>query len=205
MDRSDHSRVGLILTIRQKSKLLCLLLFHISCANLSIISNPSDADVLIQNAEGGTGKKLGKTPYNIGMSELESYVRDGPAFVSISKDGFNKKDYIIPYFNFADLSISANLDKSDADGSGQWVLINRLVRIILMAYQSVYQQETDTAKKLIEGLDQKYPGFAAPWIIRALSALQEGKRDEARGFLKRAQVADPDDSNILALMNSLKE
>lgn len=177
----------------------------LSCAKVSIVSNPSEADVMLQNADKGAGKKLGKTPYNISISELESYVKDGPSLITVSKEGFETQSYLVPYFNFADLNISLNLKKSEEVSSDKWTLINRLVRISLLAYQSVVRQEADSAKKLVEGLDLEYPGFAAPWLIRALTSIQEGKTEEAKGFLSRARDADPLDPNITTLLDSLKD
>ena len=182
-------------------------IFQISCANLNIISDAVEADITIQNAEKGSGKKIGKTPYNIDLDELETYVKDGPALITVSKEGFESQSYVIPYFNFADLTIKVNLKKNDkeVEKSARWTLINRLVRIILLAYQSVFRKETEAARNLISGLDQEFPEFAAPWLIRALSAIQEGNRQQARGFLARAQAVDPQDTNIPALIEALKE
>jgi len=175
------------------------------CARLSIVTTPAEADVLIQNAEKGIGKKLGKTPYSISMRELETYTRDGPAVITISKSGYEKATYVIPYYSFADLTISSTLIQVGLNSSGQWESLNKAVRIILLAYQSIFRNEPESAKSLVEGLEQEYPGLAAPWLIKALASLQEGNKAAARGFLERARDADPGDKNLSDLLNSLND
>lgn len=77
---------------------------------------------------------------------------------------------------------------------------NRVVRLLLKAYQALAGKRFDTARELAAQAAIISPEVAGPHVIEGLALFQEGKSAEAKTALLKAQALDPEDKGIDELL-----
>ena len=95
-------------------------------------------------------------------------------------------------------------EKGNAERGESRATHNRIMRLILRSYQALTGNRLGEAKQLADQAAAIDPQLAAPHVIKGLALYQEGKAEEARTELTKAQALDPEDKDIDTLINKVR-
>ncbi len=93
-------------------KIFFLILSTVGCASgsISILTNPSDAEVYVVPISGGNGKLIGKTPLNKDANAIvEAVGGKKSAILRIKKQGYETTDILVTDLTQSDLSLSKEM------------------------------------------------------------------------------------------------
>ncbi len=95
-------------------------------------------------------------------------------------------------------------DKNNAERVDPRTTNNRIMRLILRSYQALTGNRLSEAKQLADQAAAIDPQIAAPHVIKGLAFYQEGKVEDARTELTKAQALDPEDKDIDTLIKKVR-
>jgi hypothetical protein len=170
---------------------------------LSFESTPQSAEVFTSD-----GTLLGKTPFSLKNSELNKFAKSGYVLVKTKKVGFVDETFLIPIESFGNFTFK--LTKVSQVHFKTWVMpsyaqeLNQISKSLLEVQAKMFLKDFVNARKDLETLNHDFPHIAAGHTMLATLAIQENKRDEAKGHLMRALELDKDDKTALRLLNLIE-
>jgi hypothetical protein len=170
---------------------------------LSFESSPQSAEVFSSD-----GSLLGKTPFSLKSSEVKKFAKSGYVLVKTKKVGFIDESFLIPVDSFG--SFNFKLTKVSQIHFKSWVMpsysqeLNQITKSLLEVQAKMFLKDFISARKDLELLNNNYPHIAAGHTMLATLAMQENKREEAKGHLMRALELDKEDKTALRLLNLIE-
>ncbi len=171
------------------------LLSACSSSGLTISSSPEGAEVT--NLQ---GELLGKTPITLSSDQTAKISDSGLLNFKVAAPGY------LPRLVHADggvaREISVALPKSEAGSFKSEFLrdfgrdMNKMLRAAFVIQKLIGQRKIDEAAREIETFKKEYPSIAYGHVMSAHLALVQGKREEAKASMSRAQALDPEDGDI---------
>lgn len=136
--------------------LLYMALFGLlaSCSSSSLIqvkSDPEGADVYVRSMSSTNREKLGQTPLMIKGDELEKKkLKEGPLFVIVEKEGFEKEKVLLSETQAVDLEVSMKLAPTDNTRNAKKIdtLSVELFEVQRFIRNKDYQSALEITKKL---------------------------------------------------------
>lgn len=178
---------------------LCLLVTN--CAgSLKVISNPTDAQILLYKPGKEEPQPLGKTPFEASTGDLADAVNDGTIVIVVQKDGHFPKSFVIPNLMGGDLSIEANLSPSSTANYQQ---VNEIVAKLFQAERLLKEKRFDEALKTADEIKKINENVAAAYHIAASVYFLQNALEKSRFEWIRALELDPssaDAQKMLALI-----
>jgi tetratricopeptide (TPR) repeat protein len=77
---------------------------------------------------------------------------------------------------------------------------NRPIRFLLKGYQALSSEDYNLALEMAKQAESLDATLAAPHIISGLALLRQGKKEEARVSFNKAKTLDPEDRDIVDLL-----
>ena len=185
---------------------LGLLVLH-ACAGakakLDLRSEPPGAEVLDH-----AGGKLGETPLTIEGDKLVGATDKGYVTLEVRKPGYEPRTLIVDSSRGLaefDLRLKA-MDESYFSQTATKEFtpeINAIARELLGIQGLIVVANVDEAEQRIRAFQEKYPLVAAGYVLKANLALMRGQKEQAKGYLLRAQELDSADTVITRMLRGM--
>jgi tetratricopeptide (TPR) repeat protein len=205
---------GLLMTIRLQYwrvwQNFCILL-SASCAHKSVtFKTAKDKATVIAvpfDKVGTEGPVLGETPLTVSLDAIQGKV------LRMEQPGRAPLHWVI--LNAAGDTNEVALDFSQVQKEGNEcqdtretgvakAQANRVVRMLLRAYQALSENQSKIALELADQAITYEPTLAGPYIVKGLAQLQQGDKKEARGSFTRALALDPEDRDLATLLKAIE-
>jgi tetratricopeptide (TPR) repeat protein len=181
-----------------------MIFLNISCATKVVTfktEGPAKVALLTSGKLNIAEDPLGETPITVDLDRLTGKV------VKISQPGKSTVFWVVSEaageVTEANISLVDVVGGQAASGGAQGETNstkNSVLRLILKSYQALSGKRFDTARELADQAAAINPEIAAPHLLKGLAFFQEGKLDEARVALTKAQALDPEDKEIADLL-----
>jgi tetratricopeptide (TPR) repeat protein len=159
-------------------------------------TEPGNAKLLPLNNLSAPGQELGSFPVSIPKDKLA-----GKA-VQLSAKGRSPQFWVVQ--SERDSRLQLNVKFLPPVVGQDNVNHNRSYRVLMKAYQALSSNDFKMVKEYSMKLVELDPAISAPYILIGIAALEQGKNDEARTALNKAQVLDPEDTEIAELLKRVR-
>lgn len=203
--RSRFMRMPKFASLWAKWALVQLLLspfLLMGCGSVSIKSAPDAAEVLVMIPGKSDPKILGKTPYEVKLSELGSAANAGPIVLQIRKTGFHPQFLYVPNASGGKLEFSTNLKPTIVSNYSD---INRIIKMTLLGERQLQMKQFDEAIKTAQLLKGINENIAVAWDIEGAAYLLKGDKTRSKLAWERSIEIDPenpDTAKMLSRMNA---
>jgi hypothetical protein len=199
--KMDSLKVRLTIGKRFKLVFLALLLPFLGCGSVSIKSAPDNAEVLVMIPGKSEPKVLGKTPYEVRLSELGSAANAGPIILQIRKIGFHPQFLYVPNASGGKLEFSTNLKPTTISSYSD---INRIIKLTLLGERQLQMKQYDDALKTAAALKQINENIAVAYDIEGAAYLLKGARDKSKIAWERSLEIDPENPDTTKMLLKIK-
>jgi hypothetical protein len=199
--KMDSLKVRLTIGKRFKLVFLALLLPFLGCGSVSIKSAPDNAEVLVMIPGKSEPKVLGKTPYEVRLSELGSAANAGPIILQIRKIGFHPQFLYVPNASGGKLEFSTNLKPTTISSYSD---INRIIKLTLLGERQLQMKQYDDALKTAAALKQINENIAVAYDIEGAAYLLKGDRDKSKIAWERSLEIDPENPDTTKMLLKIK-
>lgn len=183
-----------------------MLLSCVSCGGSIALktSSPATVSTLEWSDLASKGAVIGKTPLEFDQDKISNKV------VKIEGEGKLPQYWVFTNLNGSKIDLQTTLeDAPEGEGENkedkkEAEFLNRNLRLLLNAYESLVSNDYEAAKKIAKSLQDNIPTIAAPHIIVGLANLREGNRAAAHSAFKVAKSLDPSDTAIEKLIEISK-
>jgi hypothetical protein len=170
------------------------------CGSVSIKSAPDAAEVLVMIPGKSEPKVLGKTPYEVRLSELGSAANSGPIILQIRKTGFHPQFLYVPNASGGKIEFSTNLKPSIISSYSD---INRIIKLTLLGERQLQLKRLDEALKTAQSLKLINENIAVAWDIEGAAYLLKGDRERSKSAWERSLEIDPENPDTTKMLNRL--
>lgn len=195
------------------------LLAALSCTQSKkiVISSAEPLTLSVVDPKNGrpTGDILGRTPYESAsdkllgkMLRIEGKDKQAQTFVFVpTGDHLLRLNLDLPdekkLNDSAKLVVSESREPSSRDHMNRDD-VNHMMRLLMASYQALSRGELKACRNVADEAAKQYPGIAAPFILKALAALKEGQKAEAKQLFLQARTHDPGDENIARALKAIE-
>ncbi len=211
----DHSRPTLIRRIFSGLVATLSMCLVLACTTPSVTFNTTGkakVSAVGYNDLDEVGVLLGETPVTVALDKLV-----GKA-IRVTQDGKQPLYWIVTdiagddvqlKMKLLDAPVKAELAKGGQSGDSaktadSKAATNRVVRLMLKAYQALSGRHFDLAGQLAAQAMAIDPELAGPQVIAGIAAMQLGDKVRARGALAKASALDPGDADISTLLRAVE-
>jgi tetratricopeptide (TPR) repeat protein len=170
------------------------------CGSVSIKSAPDAAEVLVMIPGKSDPKILGKTPYEVKLSELGAAANAGPIVLQIRKAGYHPQFLYVPNVSGGKLEFSTNLKPTIVSNYSD---INRIIKLTLLAERQLQMKQYDEAIKTAQLLKGINENIAVAWDIEGAAYLLKGDKTKSKLAWERSIEIDPENPDTAKMLNRM--
>ena len=172
----------------------------VGCGTVSIRSSPKGADILLMQPGKGEPKPIGKTPYENTLSALGNAANSGPIVIQIKKEGFITQNLYVPNASGSRLEFDTSLQPI---GPGNYIEINKIIKLTLLAERQIMQKQYDDALKSADAIKLINDNIAAAWEIEGAAYFVKGDLVKSKIAWIRSLNIDPDNPDTVQILKSI--
>lgn len=182
---------------------LSLSIFGCATGQVSIFTNPPDAEVYARPIGGGDLKLLGKTPYFISSSDMQKkYGANGPVYLEIRKQGYKNDSIYITEIARIDLAIKRELEPVRDRLSQEW--LNRNVSKMFEIRRLVESKRYGEALSQIRNVKIELPLVSAVHELEGGVLLLKGDYRSAVDAYRLATKLNPENTESAKMVRYLE-
>ncbi len=172
--------------------------------DLTIKSNPIEAEVFVRNPAENEEHFLGKTSYKIKLDELvNNYTKSSSFVLTIKKDGFDSYRVLAAKTGNNDIVLNVNLDISK--NIKMTKRIDKLVTELFDIQRLVRAKNYDDAIKNVDKLEKDYSQFSTVYEIKAGALYLKKNYKQALSFYRKAFNINPDNLDAYRMKTYLEK
>jgi tetratricopeptide (TPR) repeat protein len=145
-------------------------------------------------------KILGKTPYEVKLSELGAAANAGPIVLQIRKTGFHPQFLYVPNISGGKLEFSTNLKPTTISSYSD---INRIIKLTLLGERQLQLKQFDDAIKTAQLLKGINENIAVAWDIEGAAYLLKGDKQKSKFAWERSIEIDPENPDTVKMLNRM--
>lgn len=153
--------------------------------------------MLVASVTDKEAKPLGKTPYLASFDDLTEVVNQGPIMITLSKQGYQKKKFIVPNLSSLNLSLEATLE---ARIDSIYVEMNQVILLALEAQSLLGDEKYELVLEKVAKIKEFSSNIAAAYQMEAAVFYVQGKPDEARMALLKAITIEPNNPSTQRML-----
>jgi hypothetical protein len=180
---------------------LALSFWTLGCGSVAIKSAPDNAEVLVMIPGKSEPKVLGKTPYEVKLSELGSAANAGPIIIQIRKTGFHPQFLYVPNVSGGKLEFSTNLKPTIISSYSD---INKIIKLTLLGERQLQMKQFDEALKTAAALKLINENIAVAFDIEGAAYLLKGERQKSKIAWDRSLEIDPENPDTTKMLMKIK-
>jgi|GEM_PF-592274 len=191
--------------IRLLAMSLLLVMTQFSWAeDLSITSNPEQAEVWVRQNSNNPGVKIGKTPLKLSMNEVvNNYAKSNVFILEIVKEGFETYRLLLTRTGSNDIELAVNMEVSknlkmvkDVD-----YLVNQLFDI----QRQIRVKDYTNAISKLEQLEKDFPHYSVVYELKGSAYYLNKDFAKALSYYRKAFSINPENRDAYVMKLYLEE
>ncbi len=186
--------------------ILVLTLFCRLCLaeELTITSNPEQAEIFIKSTNNDAGVKIGKTPLKIPMNEVvNNFAKSNVFILEISKEGFDPYRVLLTRTGSNDIELSVNLEVSKNLKLVKDV--DYLVTQLFEVQRQIRTKDYVDALKRLDQLEKDFPHYSVVYELKASTYYLSKDFSKALSYYRKAFSMNSDNRDAFIMKNYLEE
>ncbi|OFZ14260.1 MAG: hypothetical protein A2X86_05275 [Bdellovibrionales bacterium GWA2_49_15] len=171
---------------------------------LTVTSNPEQADIFIKTTSNDAGVKIGRTPLKIPMSEVvNNFAKSNVFILEISKEGFDPYRVLLTRTGSNDIELSVNLDVSKNLKLVKDV--DYLVTQLFEVQRQIRIKDYVDALKRLDILEKDFPHYSVVYELKASTYYLSKDFSKALSYYRKAFSMNSDNRDAYIMKLYLEE
>ncbi|MBI2521474.1 MAG: hypothetical protein HYV97_13735 [Bdellovibrio sp.] len=172
--------------------------------DLTITSNPEQADIFIKSTSNDPGVKIGRTPLKIPMNEVvNNFAKSNVFILEISKEGFDSYRLLLTRTGSNDIELSVNLEVSKNLKLVKDV--DYLVTQLFEVQRQIRIKDYVDALKRLDQLEKDFPHYSVVYELKASTYYLSKDFSKALSYYRKAFSMNADNRDAFIMKNYLEE
>jgi len=171
---------------------------------LSIKSNPEQAEIYVKNAANHERVKIGKTPLKISMNEIvNNYAKSNVFVLELEKDGFDSYRVLMTRTGSNDIELNVNLEVSK--NVRMIKDVDYLVSQLFEVQRQIRTKDYTSAVRKLDELEKDFPHYSVIYELKGSAFYLDKQFNKALNYYRKAFGINPDNRDAYIMKVYLEE
>jgi tetratricopeptide (TPR) repeat protein len=177
---------------------------YVQAEDISVTSNPEQADVFVKNTLTKEKVKIGKTPLKMSLNDIvNNFARSNVFIVEISKDGFDPYRLLLSRTGSNDIELSVNLDISK---NIQMVKeVDFLMSQLFDVQRQIRAKDYGSALTKLDELEKDFPHYSIIYELKGSAYYLDKQFSKALNYYRKAFSVNPENRDSYIMKVYLEE
>ncbi len=172
--------------------------------DLTITSNPEQAEIFVKSSASDPGVKIGKTPLKIPMNEVvTNFAKSNVFILEINKEGFDTYRVLLTRTGSNDIELSVNMEVSKNLKLVKDV--DYLVTQLFEVQRQIRTKDYADALKKLDLLEKDFPHYSCVYELKGSAYYLSKDFSKALSYYRKAFSINPDNRDAYIMKVYLEE
>lgn len=177
---------------------------HVLAEDISVTSNPEQAEVFVKNPNTKERVKVGKTPIKMSMNDMvNNFARSNVFMIEIEKEGFDPYRVLMTRTGSNDIELLVNMEISK-----NMKLIKDLDFLMSQLFEvqrQIRSKDYNSALKKLDDLEKDFPHYSIIYELKGSAYYLDKQFKQALNYYRKAFSVNPENRDAYIMKVYLEE